>query len=103
MVGFAGGDRQYTRPVLERLMLRTAARRRGVHQVLTENQRAVSPWRRGAFRFEALEPDHIPLEKTRQQQQPVQGIYFNEWRRPVKYLVCQSLPACSAGGSRRCA
>ncbi|EEA5172399.1 phage portal protein [Salmonella enterica] len=26
----------------------------------------------------------------------VQGIYFNEWRRPVKYLVCQSWPGAGA-------
>lgn len=48
------------------------------------------------FWLEALEPDYIPLEKTDNSSNLVQGIYFNEWRRPVKYLVCQSWPGAGA-------
>lgn len=88
---------QYTRPVLERLMLRTWLRDGEVFtQVLTGKISGLSPVAGVPFWLEALEPDYIPLEKTDSASDLIQGIYFNEWRRPVKYLVCQSWPGSGA-------
>ncbi|ECF5974431.1 phage portal protein, partial [Salmonella enterica subsp. salamae] len=88
---------QYTRPVLERLMLRTWLRDGEVFtQVLTGKISGLSPVAGVPFWLEALEPDYIPLEKTDSASNLVQGIYFNAWRRPVKYLVCQSWPGAGA-------
>ncbi|TRR33551.1 phage portal protein, partial [Salmonella enterica subsp. enterica serovar Panama] len=65
-------------------------------QVLTGKISGLSPVAGVPFWLEALEPDYIPLEKTDNSSNLVQGIYFNEWRRPVKYLVCQSWPGAGA-------
>lgn len=83
---------QFTRPVLERLMVRTWLRDGEVFGQLVQG---VSPGLTPAagipFWIEALEPDFVPLEMTDTAKGVCQGIYLNGWGKPTKYAVYKSL------------
>lgn len=85
---------QFTRPVLERLMARTWLRDGEVFaQLVSGTGNGLAPVAGIPFWLEALEPDFVPLEKTDTSQKLSQGIYLNDWGRPVKYLVYRNMPA----------
>ncbi|MDG6894531.1 phage portal protein [Volucribacter amazonae] len=78
----------YTRPLLERMLLRTWLRDGEVFVQLIKGKVAglkhASPI---AFSLEALEPDFVPLANNEAEQGLVQGIYINAWRKPTAYQV----------------
>ena len=85
---------QFTRPVLERLMARTWLRDGEIFaQLVSGTGNGLQPVAGVPFWLEALEPDFVPLEKTEPGQKLCQGIYLNDWGRPVKYLVYRNMPA----------
>ncbi|WP_413734342.1 phage portal protein [Sodalis sp. RH21] len=84
---------QFTRPVLERLMARTWIRDGEVFaQLVKGSATGLEPVAGVPFWLEALEPDFVPIEKTDQSQNLLQGVYLNTWGRPTKYLVYKQLP-----------
>lgn len=83
---------QYTRPVLERLMLRTWLRDGEVFSQTIEGKAAgITPTSGVPFWVEALEPDFVPMD-TDDSKNLVQGITFDGWRRPKAYAVYKSFP-----------
>ncbi|WP_261865749.1 phage portal protein [Pectobacterium carotovorum] len=84
---------QYTRPVLERLMVRTWLRDGEVFaQLVQGSATGLTPVAGVPFWLEALEPDFVPLDRTEQSQKLLQGVYLNDWGRPTKYMVYKQLP-----------
>ncbi|MDX6915648.1 phage portal protein [Pectobacterium carotovorum] len=84
---------QYTRPVLERLMVRTWLRDGEVFaQLVQGSATGLTPVAGVPFWLEALEPDFVPLDRTEQSQRLLQGVYLNDWGRPTKYMVYKQLP-----------
>ncbi len=85
---------QFTRPVLERLMCRTWLRDGEVFaQLVSGTGNGLSPVAEIPFWIEALEPDFVPMEKTETGQKLCQGIYLNDWGRPIRYMVYKNIPA----------
>ncbi len=83
---------QFTRPVLERLMARTWLRDGEVFgQMVRGSASGLTPTAKIPFWVEALEPDYIPLEMNDTGKGVCQGIYFNNWGRPTKYVVYKNL------------
>lgn len=83
---------QYTRPVLERLMLRTWLRDGEVFSQTIEGKAAgITPTAGVPFWLEALEPDFVPLS-TDNSKNLIQGITFDGWRRPKTYAVYKTFP-----------
>lgn len=79
---------QFTRPVLERLMARTWLRDGEVFgQLVTGPTTGLVPVNGITFWLDIMEPDYIPLNTTDQSSNLLQGIYLNDWGRPVKYLL----------------
>ncbi|MFD1806202.1 phage portal protein [Pasteurella oralis] len=77
----------YTRPMLERMLLRTWLRDGEVFLQLVRGK--VYGFEYGTktqFALEALEPDFIPMNNDLSQKL-VQGIHLNAWRRPIAYQV----------------
>ncbi|MCA7012514.1 phage portal protein [Dickeya dadantii] len=84
---------QYTRPVLERLMVRTWLRDGEVFAQLVQGAATgLTPVAGVPFWLEALEPDFVPLDRTDQSNKLLQGVYLNDWGRPTKYMVYKQLP-----------
>ncbi|MDI3359770.1 phage portal protein [Lelliottia sp. V89_10] len=84
---------QYSRPVLERLMLRTWLRDGEVFTQLVSGKVSGLQSASGVpFWLEAMEPDFVPLSATNPAADLNQGIYLNEWGRPLRYQVYKSLP-----------
>lgn len=83
---------QFTRPMLERLMLRTWLRDGEIFAQLVQGTvTGLEPVAGIPFWLEALEPDFVPMNSdagTRLNQ----GVYVDEWGRPKKYQVYKSLP-----------
>ena len=78
---------QFTRPELERMLLRTWLRDGEVFIQLVKGQVAgLKHATKIAFSLEALEPDFVPMQ-TDEQQHLLQGIFINAWRKPTSYLV----------------
>lgn len=85
---------QYTRPVLERLLLRTWLRDGEVFARVFVGKGAGLKKERGIpFWIEALEPDFVPDNLTAPDQGVVQGIELDAWKRPLRYMVYHSLPS----------
>lgn len=83
---------QFTRPVLERLMARTWLRDGEVFSQLVSGTTAGLDVVAGIpFWLEALEPDFVPFSSDVATKLN-QGVYLNDWGRPIKYLVCKQLP-----------
>lgn len=89
---------QYTRPVLERLLLRTWLRDGEVfvHTICgsavgLSRVAGVPCW------LEAMEPDYVPLGMSDQETNLVQGIQFNSWMRPTGYQVYKAYPGFGVG------
>jgi len=83
---------EFTRPVLERLMLRTWLRDGEVFAQLVSGHGAGLSTDSGVpFWLEALEPDFVTMNSD-----PVngliQGIWLNDWGKPLKYQVYKNLP-----------
>ncbi|OOF80234.1 phage portal protein [Rodentibacter caecimuris] len=78
----------YTRPLLERMLLRTWLRDGEVFIQLVKGKVAgLQHHSPVAFSLEALEPDFVPMQTDIQDNGLVQGIYLNAWRKPVGYQV----------------
>ena len=78
---------QFTRPELERILLRTWLRDGEVFIQLVRG--TVAGLKHGtdiAFSLEALEPDFVPMWQS-DTANVIQGIEVNAWRRPVSYRV----------------
>lgn len=83
---------QYTRPVMERLMLRTWLRDGEVFgQLVSGNAPGLEPSAGIPFWIEALEPDFVPMTSDEARGMN-QGVFLNDWGRPKKYQVYKSLP-----------
>jgi len=83
---------QFTRPMLERLMLRTWLRDGEVFaQLVNGTGNGLTPSAGVPFWLEALEPDFVPMNSD-----PAiklnQGVFVDNWGRPKKYQVYKSLP-----------
>lgn len=84
---------QFTRPILERLMVRTWLRDGEVFGQLVQGKAiGLTPSAGIPFWIEALEPDFVALEKTDEGKGLFQGIYLNGWGKPTQYEVYKSLP-----------
>ncbi|MCW2473416.1 MULTISPECIES: phage portal protein [unclassified Symbiopectobacterium] len=84
---------QYTRPVLERLMVRTWLRDGEVFAQLVQGAaNGLQPVAGVPLWLEALEPDFVPLDRTDPSKKLLQGVYLNDWGRPTKYMVYKQLP-----------
>lgn len=78
---------QYTRPALERMLLRTWLRDGEVFIQLVKGQVVgLSHSSSILFSLEALEADFVPMN-TVEQANIIQGIKLNAWRKPVSYQV----------------
>lgn len=88
----------YTRPLLERMLLRTWLRDGEVFVQLVKGKVAglehSSPI---AFSLEALEPDFVPMQSEEAKKGLVQGVYLNAWRKPIAYQVYLDNPQESNG------
>ncbi|WP_312284515.1 phage portal protein [Yokenella regensburgei] len=83
---------QFTRPMLERLMLRTWLRDGEVFAQLVQGAATgLVPVAGVPFWLEALEPDFVPMTSDAAKNLN-QGVFLDNWGRPKKYLVCKSLP-----------
>ena len=83
---------QFTRPMLERLMLRSWLRDGEIFaQLVRGNAQGLTPVAGIPFWLEALEADFIPMTDD-EAEQISQGVYLDNWGRPKKYLVYKSLP-----------
>ncbi|ELO3213608.1 phage portal protein, partial [Escherichia coli] len=83
---------QYTRPMLERLLLRTWLRDGEVFAQMVSG--AANGLKRSAgvpFWLEAMEPDFVPM-RSDESAGLNQGVFLDEWGRPKKYLVYKSYP-----------
>lgn len=84
---------QYSRPVLERLMLRTWLRDGEVFTQMVSGKIAGLNAASGVpFWLEALEPDFVPMGATNPATGLNQGVYLNEWGQPIRYQVYKNLP-----------
>ncbi|MBK5072225.1 phage portal protein [Budviciaceae bacterium CWB-B4] len=85
---------QFTRPMLERLLLRTWLRDGEVFtHLLLGTVPGLSPVAGIPFLLEALEPDFIPLHLNDDGNKVTQGIVHDDWGRPQKYKVYKQLPS----------
>ena len=83
---------QYTRPELERMLLRTWLRDGEVFiQLVRGNVAGLAHSTGIAFSLEALEPDFVPMN-TVDGANLIQGIELNAWRRPKSYRVYMDNP-----------
>lgn len=83
---------QFTRPELERMLLRTWLRDGEVFiQLVRGTVAGLSHSTKIAFSIEALEPDFVPMDSVGGGN-VVQGIELNTWRKPVAYRVYMSNP-----------
>ncbi|MEP9266836.1 phage portal protein [Enterobacter asburiae] len=83
---------QFTRPMLERLMLRTWLRDGEVFaQLVRGTGNGLQPVAGVPFWLEALEPDFVPMNSDAATQLN-QGVFVDNWGRPKKYQVYKSLP-----------
>ncbi|EJW6229416.1 phage portal protein [Escherichia coli] len=83
---------QFTRPMLERLMLRTWLRDGEVFaQLVSGTGNGLQPVAGVPFWLEALEPDFVPMNSDAAAQMN-QGVFVDCWGRPKKYQVYKSLP-----------
>ncbi|PYZ79364.1 phage portal protein [Citrobacter koseri] len=83
---------QFTRPMLERLMLRTWLRDGEVFAQLVQGTgNGLVPSARIPFWLEALEPDFVPMTSD-ESKNLNQGVFLDNWGRPKKYQVYKSLP-----------
>jgi lambda family phage portal protein len=83
---------QFTRPILERMMLRTWLRDGEVFaQLVRGSGNGLDPVAGVHFWLEALEPDYVPMNSDVASRLN-QGVYVDEWGRPKKYQVYKSLP-----------
>lgn len=83
---------QFTRPILERLMVRTWLRDGEVFgQLVQGTSTGLIPSVGIPFWIEALEPDFVPLV-TDEGNKLFQGVYLNGWGKPTAYEVYKSLP-----------
>lgn len=84
---------QFTRPVLERLLLRTWLRDGEVFiQLVRGNVTGLNYSTKIPFALEALEPDFIPMNQSISDGSLVQGVYLNAWRKPIAYQVYTENP-----------
>ncbi|HHR0018794.1 TPA: phage tail tip protein [Escherichia coli] len=87
---------QFTRPMLERLMLRTWLRDGEVFaQMVSGRINSLTPSAGVHFWLEALEPDFIPMT-TDESNRLNQGVFVDDWGRPEKYLVYKSRPVAAS-------
>ena len=78
---------KFTRPALERALLRTWLRDGEVFIQLVKGKVAgLEHASSVAFSLEALEPDFVPMN-TDESQGVIQGVKLNAWRKPVAYQV----------------
>lgn len=78
----------YTRPLLERMLLRTWLRDGEVFVQLVKGKVAgLEHHSSVAFSLEALEPDFVPMQTDEAKNGLVQGVYLNAWRKPTAYQV----------------
>ena len=83
---------QFTRPELERMLLRTWLRDGEVFiQLVRGSVAGLNHSTKIAFSLEALEPDFV-LMNTLDTSNVIQGIEINAWRRPVSYRVYMDNP-----------
>ena len=83
---------QYTRPMLERLMVRTWLRDGEVFaQIVKGHQKGLHKQAGIPFWLEALEPDFVPISLNDPANRIQQGIELNEWGRPIAYRVHKNL------------
>lgn len=83
---------QFTRPMLERLMLRTWLRDGEVFAQLVQGAATgLVPVAGVPFWLEALEPDFVPMTSDAAKNLN-QGVFLDNWGRPKKFLVYKSLP-----------
>lgn len=83
---------EFTRPMLERLLLRSWLRDGEVFtQLVSGNATGLSPVAGISFWLEALEADYVPMQND-EANGLVQGIYKDAWGRPKKYQVYKSSP-----------
>ncbi|EDW8118129.1 phage portal protein [Salmonella enterica subsp. enterica serovar Sundsvall] len=83
---------QFTRPMLERLMLRTWLRDGEVFaQLVQGSAEGLVPVAGVQFWLEALEPDFVPMTSDAEKNLN-QGIVVDNWGRPKAYQVYKSLP-----------
>ncbi|WP_272677834.1 MULTISPECIES: phage portal protein [Providencia] len=83
---------QFTRPMLERLLVRTWLRDGEVFaQIVKGNQRGLDKQAGISFWLEALEPDFVPIHLDDTGKNIRQGIQVNNWGRPQAYLVHKNL------------
>jgi lambda family phage portal protein len=88
---------QFSRPVLERLLVRTWLRDGEVFAQLVKGKaKGLDPQANIYFWLEALEPDFVPIHMNMPESKIIQGIKFNEWGRPTGYQVYKNLPQFSA-------
>ncbi|HEH9677022.1 TPA: phage portal protein [Pasteurella multocida] len=77
----------YTRPMLERMLLRTWLRDGEVFlQLVRGKVYGLEYNTKTQFALEALEPDFIPMNSD-QSSRLVQGVHLNAWRKPIAYQV----------------
>ncbi|WP_318826029.1 phage portal protein [Providencia sp. PROV252] len=83
---------QFTRPMLERLLVRTWIRDGEVFaQLVKGNQKGLDKQAGIPFWLEALEPDFVPIHFDDTGKNIRQGIQVNEWGRPQSYSVYKNL------------
>lgn len=83
---------QYTRPMLERLLLRTWLRDGEVFAQMVRGAGAGLVRTAGVpFWLETIEPDFVPMLSDESAGMN-QGVFLDEWGRPKKYLVYKNYP-----------
>ncbi|MCL6745113.1 phage portal protein [Kosakonia sp. R1.Fl] len=83
---------QFTRPMLERLMLRSWLRDGEVFaQIVSGTGNGLVPSARIPFWLEALEADFVPMNSDVSRKLS-QGVYLDDWGRPKAYQVYKILP-----------
>ncbi|MDM4094076.1 phage portal protein [Klebsiella oxytoca] len=89
---------QFTRPMLERLMLRSWLRDGEVFaQMVSGRAQGLTPPAGVPFWLEALESDFVPFN-TSESQKLIQGVFVNDWGKPRSYQVYKRLPLRTLGG-----
>ena len=87
----------FTRPALERLLMRTWLRDGEVFVQLVKGKvNGLEHASNVALSLEALEPDFVPMTSDMVNQGLVQGVYLNAWRKPTGYQVYLNNPQESA-------
>ncbi|MEQ5184066.1 phage portal protein [Providencia alcalifaciens] len=83
---------QFTRPMLERLLVRTWIRDGEVFtQLVRGKQKGLEAQAGIPFWLEALEPDYVPIHLDNPSKNIRQGIQLNDWGRPQSYFVYKNL------------